>query len=104
MGAGEDETDGDRRETALDRVAPGGAAEALPQPRDGAEQQARRQEEGDRRDQRAEPSRDLPADQRDDEDAGAGGGAGNGEKIDELPPRQPVIDVDGLMRHLGEDG
>ncbi len=84
--------------------APGSVLEALPQPQRKAGDQRRRPELGERGHQHAGEARDMPADQRHHHHVRPRRGLRQREQRAEFLRRHPVMDVDHLTLHLGQDG
>src|SRR6267154_3953948 len=104
VSAGEHQADRHGDETVLHGRAPARAAKALPDPRNGDGEHARRAAHRGSRHRRAGQARHFPADQADHEDIGAGRSLGEREQIGELRAAHPSVHLHDAAMHFGKHG
>src|SRR5262245_13789718 len=101
--AGENETDDERRDRALERDAPPGFLIFLPQARNPPGDRRCGSADRRERDERTREARDLPANEAGKEDVRPGRSLRDREEADEVVGAHPAFDIDHEPLHLRHD-
>src|SRR6266853_651357 len=102
--AREHQADGHRDKPVLHGRPPACAAKALPDPRNGEGEHARRAAHRGSRHRRAGQARHFPADEADHENIRAGRSLGEREQIGELRAAHPSVHLHDAAMHFGKHG